>query len=47
MVWSRDILGLLGIFFGIIIVVMPEILAYLIGLYLIISGILMLLDRKK
>lgn len=46
MVRSRDLLGLLGIFFGILIIAIPEILAYLVGAYLIISGILMLIDRK-
>lgn len=46
MVWSKDIIGLLGIFFGIVIIAVPEILAYLVGAYLIIVGILSLLDRK-
>jgi hypothetical protein len=44
---EQEIVSLLAILFGIIIIVYPPIVAYLIGVFLIFYGILTLLGRKK
>jgi uncharacterized membrane protein HdeD (DUF308 family) len=41
---SKPILALITIFFGILVIVFPELLAILVGVYLLIQGILLLLD---
>ncbi|WP_440059608.1 DUF3096 domain-containing protein [Thermogladius sp. 4427co] len=42
---SRITIGILMIIFGIIILLLPELLIYLIALYLIINGILVIVDE--
>ena len=41
---SKPILALITILFGILAIVFPELLAILVGVYLLIQGILLLLD---
>ena len=41
---SKPILALITILFGILVIVFPELLAILVGVYLLIQGILLLLD---
>ena len=41
---SKPILALIAIVFGILVIVFPEFLALLVGLYFIIQGILLLVD---
>ena len=41
---SRPALGIVAIIFGVLIIVYPPLIAYLIGLFLIIEGILLLTD---
>lgn len=41
----RIIIGIMMLIFGILILVMPDLLALLIAIYLIISGILILIDE--
>lgn len=43
---DRILLAFLAIIFGILIIVIPEIIAYLIGGYLIIFGIIILIENK-
>ncbi len=41
---SKPILALMAILFGILVIVFPEFLAILVGLYFLIQGILLLID---
>ena len=41
---SKPILALIAIFFGLLVIIFPEFLALLVGLYFIIQGILLLID---
>ena len=41
---SKPILALIAIVFGVLVIVFPEFLALLVGLYFIIQGILLLID---
>ena len=41
---SKPILAIICIIFGLIVIVFPELIAWIIGLFLIIQGILMLTD---
>ena len=41
---SKPVLAIICIIFGIIVIVVPELIAWIIGLFLIIQGILMLTD---
>lgn len=41
---SKPILALICIIFGLIVIVFPHLIAWIIGLFLIIQGILMLTD---
>lgn len=41
----RIIIGIMMLIFGILILVMPDLLALLIAIYLIISGVLILIDE--
>ena len=41
---SKPILALITILFGILVIVFPDLLAILVGVYLLIQGILLLLD---
>jgi len=41
---SKPVLAILCIIFGIIVIVMPEIIAWAVGLFLVIEGILILTD---
>ena len=41
---SRPVLGVIAIVFGVLFFVFPQLVAYLIGLFLIIEGILLLID---
>jgi len=44
---TKDITAIVSIVAGIIIVAIPQILAWVIGLFLVISGVLNLIDRKE
>ena len=41
---SKPILALITIVFGILVIVFPELIAWLVGIYFLIQGILLLLD---
>ena len=41
---SRPVLGIVAIIFGILFFIFPQLVSYLIGLFLIIEGILLLTD---
>ena len=41
----KRLFGILAIIFGVLVIANPSIIAYIIGLYLIISGILGLLEE--
>ncbi|MEM0027117.1 MAG: DUF3096 domain-containing protein [Ignisphaera sp.] len=41
----RLVIGVLMIIFGILIIVFPELIAWLIGIYLLVSGILTVVDE--
>ena len=41
---SKPILALITILFGILVIVFPDLLAILVGVYLLIQGILLLID---
>ena len=41
----KKIFGIVAIVFGVLVIAKPDILAYIIGLYLIISGILSLIEE--
>lgn len=41
---SKPILALIAIIFGILVIVFPDLLQWIVGLYLIISGILLFFD---
>ena len=41
----KKIFGIVAIVFGILVIAKPDILAYIVGLYLVISGILGLLEE--
>jgi uncharacterized membrane protein HdeD (DUF308 family) len=41
---SKPILALITILFGILVIVFPDLLAILIGVYLLVQGILLLID---
>jgi uncharacterized membrane protein HdeD (DUF308 family) len=41
---SRPILGIIAIIFGVLFFIFPQLVSYLIGLFLIIEGILLLTD---
>jgi len=41
----KKIFGIVAIVFGVLVIAKPDILAYIIGLYLIISGILSLVEE--
>ena len=41
----KRIFGIVAIVFGVLVIARPEILAYVIGIYLIVSGILNLLEE--
>jgi len=41
---SRPVLGVIAIIFGILLIIFPPLIAYLIGIFLIIEGILLLTD---
>jgi uncharacterized membrane protein HdeD (DUF308 family) len=41
---SKPILAIICIIFGLIVIVFPDLIAWIIGLFLIIQGILMLTD---
>ena len=44
---TKDITAIVSIIAGIIIIAVPQIIGWVIGLFLLISGILSLVDRKK
>ncbi len=43
---DRDVIGIITILFGILIILVPDIIGYLIGGYLVIFGILTLLGKR-
>jgi len=43
----QDLGAILAIIAGIIIIAVPQILGWVVGLFLLVSGILELVDRKK
>lgn len=43
---DREVIAILAIIFGILIILVPEIIGYLIGGYLVIFGILTLLGKR-
>ena len=44
---TQDITAIVSIIAGLIIIAVPQILGWVVGLYLLISGILSIADRKK
>jgi len=44
---SKPILALVAILFGILVIVFPHLLVWIVGLYFIIQGILLLLDYME
>ncbi len=44
---SKPILALVAILFGILVIVFPHLLIWIVGLYFIIQGILLLLDYME
>lgn len=44
---TQDITAIVSIIAGLIIIGIPQILGWVVGLYLLISGILSLIDKKK
>jgi len=44
---TKQIVGILGIVFGVLVFVLPEIVNYLIALFLIIWGVVNLIPTKK
>jgi len=44
---SKPVLAILCIIFGVLIIVLPPLLAYLIGIFLIIEGILLLTEHME
>jgi len=44
---SKPILAIIAILFGILVVVFPSLLVWIVGLYFIIQGILLLLDYME
>jgi len=43
---NKMVMGIIAIIAGIIVLVLPEIIAWVIGIFLIIYGILMMLGKK-
>ncbi len=43
---DREVIAILAIIFGILIILVPEIIGYLIGGYLMIFGVLTLLGKR-
>jgi uncharacterized membrane protein HdeD (DUF308 family) len=41
---SKPILALIAIIFGILVIILPELLVWIVGLYFIIQGILLFID---
>ena len=44
---SKPVLALIAIIFGILVIVFPNLLQFIIGLYLIIQGILLFMDYME
>jgi len=44
---SKPVLAVLCIIFGVLIIVVPQLLAYLLGIFLIIEGILLLTEHLE
>ena len=44
---SKPILAIIAILFGILVIVFPDLLVWIVGLYFIIQGILLLLDYME
>jgi uncharacterized membrane protein HdeD (DUF308 family) len=44
---SKPILAVIAIIFGILVIVFPDLLVWIVGLYFIIQGILLLLDYME
>ena len=44
---TQDITAIVSIIAGLIIIAVPQILGWVIGLYLLVSGILSLIDKNK
>ncbi|HJX02722.1 DUF3096 domain-containing protein [Candidatus Bathyarchaeota archaeon] len=44
---SKPILAIIAILFGILVIVFPSLLVWIVGLYFIIQGILLLLDYME
>jgi uncharacterized membrane protein HdeD (DUF308 family) len=44
---SKPILAIIAILFGILVIVFPNLLVWIVGLYFIIQGILLLLDYME
>ena len=44
---SKPILAMIAILFGILVITFPELLVWIVGLYFIIQGILLLLDYME
>ena len=44
---SKPILAIMAILFGILVIVFPSLLVWIVGLYFIIQGILLLLDYME
>ncbi len=44
---SKPILAIIAILFGILVIVFPDLIAWIVGLYFIIQGILLLLDYME
>jgi len=42
----RELIGILSLIFGIMIIVIPDVIGYLIGGYLLIFGILTLIGKR-
>ena len=42
---KKRISGIIAIVFGILVVIIPKFLAYVVGIYLIISGVLSLIEE--
>ena len=46
MLKSKMVMGIIAIVAGILVIIFPAIIAWIIGIFLIVNGILMILGRK-
>ncbi len=44
---SKPILAIIAIIFGLLVIIFPDLLAWIVGIYLIIQGILLLTDYME